>query len=104
MQVGATDIAAGKFKTFKSKESLQHHLNPRELIGLGIKEYRPIFFKPYRLVYRINGSLVIIYLIADGRRVMQTVLARRLLQQVTISNQLQCSQARWVIKHTGVAR
>lgn len=26
VQVGAKDIAAGKFKTFKSKESLQHYL------------------------------------------------------------------------------
>ena len=52
---------------------------PRELVGLGIKEYRQIFFKPYRVIYRVTGSLVIIYLIADGRRDMQTVLARRLL-------------------------
>ena len=33
----------------------------------------------YRLIYRITGSQVIIYLIADGRRDMQSVLARRLL-------------------------
>ena len=52
---------------------------PRELVGLGIKEYRQIFFKPYRVIYRVTGSQVIIYLIADGRRDMQTVLARRLL-------------------------
>jgi toxin ParE1/3/4 len=52
---------------------------PRELVGLGIKEYRSTFFKPYRAVYRVIGSQVIIYLIADGRREMQTVLARRLL-------------------------
>jgi toxin ParE1/3/4 len=52
---------------------------PKELVGLGIKEYRQIFFKPYRVIYRVTGSQVIIYLIADGRRDMQTVLARRLL-------------------------
>ncbi len=52
---------------------------PRELIGLGIKEYRQIFFKPYRVIYRVTGSQVITYLIADGRRDMQTLLARRLL-------------------------
>lgn len=51
---------------------------PRELISLGIKEYRQTMFKPYRVIYRITGSLVIIYLIADGRRDMQPVLARRL--------------------------
>ena len=52
---------------------------PKELIGLGIKEYRQTFFKPYRVIYRITGSQVVIYLIADGRRDMQSVLARRLL-------------------------
>ncbi len=52
---------------------------PKELAGLGIKEYRQTFFKPYRVIYRITGSQVVIYLIADGRRDMQSVLARRLL-------------------------
>lgn len=52
---------------------------PKELVGLGIKEYRQTFFKPYRVIYRVTGRQVIVYLIADGRRDMQTVLARRLL-------------------------
>ena len=52
---------------------------PKELVSLGIKEYRQTFFKPYRVIYRITDSQVIIYLIADGRRDMQSVLARRLL-------------------------
>ncbi|MEK8089187.1 type II toxin-antitoxin system RelE/ParE family toxin [Thermithiobacillus plumbiphilus] len=52
---------------------------PKELVGLGIKEYRQIFFKPYRVIYRVTGSQVLIYLIAEGRRNMQSVLARRLL-------------------------
>lgn len=52
---------------------------PKELVSLGIKEYRQNFFKPYRVIYRVTGSQVIIYLIADGRRDMQSVLARRLL-------------------------
>ncbi len=52
---------------------------PKELLALGIKEYRQTFLKPYRVIYRVTGSQVIIYLIADGRRDMQTVLARRLL-------------------------
>lgn len=52
---------------------------PKELVCLGIKEYRQTFFKPYRVIYRITGNQVIIYVIADGRRDMQSVLARRLL-------------------------
>lgn len=52
---------------------------PRELVSLGIKEYRQTAFKPYRVIYRVLGKQVVIYLIADGRRDMQSVLARRLL-------------------------
>ncbi len=52
---------------------------PKELVGLGIKEYRQTFFKPYRVIYRTAGNQIIIYLIADGRRDMQSVLTRRLL-------------------------
>lgn len=52
---------------------------PKELVNLGIKEYRQTFFKPYRVIYRVTGQQVIIYLIADGRRDMPSVLARRLL-------------------------
>lgn len=52
---------------------------PKELVGLGIKEYRQTFFKPYRVIYRVTSRQVIIYLIVDGRRDMQSVLGRRLL-------------------------
>jgi toxin ParE1/3/4 len=52
---------------------------PKELVNLGIKEYRQTFFKPYRVIYRVADNKVIIYLIVDGRRDMQAVLARRLL-------------------------
>jgi toxin ParE1/3/4 len=52
---------------------------PKELVSLGIKEYRQTAFKPYRVIYRVLGKQVVTYLIADGRRDMQSVLALRLL-------------------------
>jgi toxin ParE1/3/4 len=52
---------------------------PKELRTLGIREYRQTFFKPYRVIYRVIGRQVLIYLITDGRRDMQTLLARRFL-------------------------
>lgn len=70
---GVMDAVAGLSK-FPERGSY-----PKELVGLGIKEYRQALFKYYRLIYRVTGSQVIIYLIADGRRDMQTLLARRLL-------------------------
>lgn len=52
---------------------------PPELLALGIREYRQAFFKPYRVIYRVIGKQVIIYVIVDGRRDMKSLLARRLL-------------------------
>lgn len=53
--------------------------HPKELLALGIRDYRQTAFKPYRVIYRVLGSRVVIYLIVDGRRNMQSVLAQRLL-------------------------
>jgi toxin ParE1/3/4 len=52
--------------------------HPKELLALGIREYRQVFFKPYRLICRIAEQRVHVYLIVDGRRDMQALLARRL--------------------------
>lgn len=53
---------------------------PKELLALGIRDYREIFFKPYRVIYRVMGNTVYVLLIVDGRRDMQTLLLRRLLE------------------------
>lgn len=53
---------------------------PKELRSLGLGDYRQVFFKPYRVVYRVIDERVVIYLIADGRRNMQSLLSRRLLR------------------------
>jgi toxin ParE1/3/4 len=47
---------------------------PRNMEG----EFRQVFFKPYRVIYEIMGNEVIIHLIADGRRNLQSPLLRRL--------------------------
>jgi toxin ParE1/3/4 len=52
---------------------------PKELAALGILEFREIFFKPYRIIYRIMDKDIYVLLIVDGRRDMQTLLQRRLL-------------------------
>ena len=53
----------------------------RELLELGIKEYREIYFKPYRMIYRQMNSIVYVYLIVDGRRNLQDLLHQRLIHQ-----------------------
>jgi toxin ParE1/3/4 len=61
-------------------ENPQRGAFPKELLALGLREYREIFFKPYRIIYRIMAKRVTVFVIADGRRDMQTLLQRRLLQ------------------------
>lgn len=55
--------------------------HPSVLLDLGIKDYRQVCFKPYRLIYRVTGRKVIIYLIVDSRRDLQSLLTRRLLDK-----------------------
>ena len=52
---------------------------PKELRALGINEYRQVLYKPYRVIYRLHHRRVLIYVVVDGRRDMQSLLSRRLL-------------------------
>jgi toxin ParE1/3/4 len=52
---------------------------PNELLTIGIREYLEVFFKPYRIIYRIMNKNVYILLIVDGRRDISALLHRRLL-------------------------
>jgi toxin ParE1/3/4 len=68
-------------KTFGSlSEYPERGVYAKELLALGIREYREIFLKPYRVIYQVIGDAVYVLLIADGRRDMQTLLQRRLLK------------------------
>lgn len=68
-------------KKFVSLSELpERGVYPNELLSLGIRAYREIFFKPYRIIYRVVDKIVYVYLIIDGRRDMQTLLQQRLLR------------------------
>lgn len=67
-------VAAEKLAVMPERGS-----HPKELLALGIKEYRQVFFKPWRLIYRVMDTKVVVFVIADGRRDMQSLLTRRLL-------------------------
>ena len=68
-------------KAFSSLSEYPERGNyPTELLDIGIREYREIFFRPYRIVYRVMENNVYVLLIADGRRDMQTLLQRCLLR------------------------
>ena len=66
--------AAGSLTTLPDKGNY-----PKELEAFGNREFRQIFFKPYRLIYQVAGKHVTVMLVADGRRDMLALLAKRLL-------------------------
>lgn len=55
---------------------------PKELDALGVREFRQIILDPYRVIYRVVAKTVFIVVIADGRRDLQALLERRLLQRL----------------------
>ena len=79
---GKADHVIGQIeKAFSSLSELpERGAYPKELLALGIREYREIFFKPYRIIYRVVDKNVYVMLIVDGRRDLQLYLQRRLLE------------------------
>ncbi|MDR3671006.1 MAG: type II toxin-antitoxin system RelE/ParE family toxin [Holophaga sp.] len=67
-------VVAASLARFPARGTL-----PKELKALGIMDFRQVFCKPYRVIYRVLEQRVIISLIADGRRELQTLLESRLL-------------------------
>lgn len=66
-------------RAYSSLSTLPHRGNhPRELLELGNRTFREIHFKPYRIVYRVLEREVVVLIVADGRRDMHALLARRL--------------------------
>ncbi|MDP2333043.1 MAG: type II toxin-antitoxin system RelE/ParE family toxin [Reyranella sp.] len=53
--------------------------HPKELLENGIRDFREVFFKPYRILYRVVDDKVVVVMIVDGRRDMRALLTRRLL-------------------------
>jgi len=64
---------------FRLSKFPERGAHPKELLALGIREYREIYFKPYHIIYRVIEKNVYILLIVNGRRDMQALLQRRLL-------------------------
>ncbi|MDI6765819.1 MAG: type II toxin-antitoxin system RelE/ParE family toxin [Bacteroidota bacterium] len=53
---------------------------PPELFEIGVVEFREIRFKPYRILYSIESTSVLVHCILDGRRDIQSILQERLLR------------------------
>ena len=75
---GVLDRIEGVLNSLSETPERGNH--PKELAALGIREYRQVYFKPYRVIYRVMDATVYVFLIADGRRDMRSLLERRLLE------------------------
>jgi len=73
--VGKTEEAYVRLAEFPNRGAIPH-----ELSELGMRDFRQVFFKPYRIIYKVVEDSAVVYVIADGRRDMRTLLRRRLLR------------------------
>lgn len=53
---------------------------PPELERVGVREFKEIHLKPYRIVYQVMGRNVYIHCVLDSRRDLQDLLENRLLR------------------------
>jgi toxin ParE1/3/4 len=65
--------------TLTLQELPERGVHPPELVAMGNHSWRQLYFKPYRILYRIRGKAVYAAVIADGRRNMASLLAKRLI-------------------------
>ena len=55
---------------------------PKELLDVGIRDFREVHCKPYRVIYRVLDRTVYVMCVADGRRDIPRLLMKRLIQPV----------------------
>lgn len=73
--LGELEAAASSLEDMPARGNV-----PKELAPVGITEYRELHHKPWRMIYRILGTDVVVYCVSDGRRDMQTFLEKRLFR------------------------
>jgi toxin ParE1/3/4 len=54
---------------------------PHELEWIGVRVYREIHYKIYRIIYQVIESDVFIHCVLDGRRDLQDILQQRLFRE-----------------------
>jgi toxin ParE1/3/4 len=76
----ANDILDDLSQSIKTLTTVPERCShPRELLALGILEFRQLIHHRFRIIYRIIDRQVVIQLIADGRQDMQSLLSRRVM-------------------------
>ena len=52
----------------------------QELVNIGVTSFRQIYFKPYRVIYQVQGKNVFIMAVIDGRCDLEELLTEKLLR------------------------
>ncbi len=73
--IDSLEAAVNNLAEFPDRGSI-----PKELLSLGIRQYRQVIEKPYRIIYETFADKVVVHAILDGRRDMQTLLMQRILR------------------------
>jgi len=73
--IDSLETAINNLADFPDKGSI-----PKELLSLGIRQYRQVIEKPYRIIYETLADKIVVHAILDGRRDMQTLLMQRILR------------------------
>lgn len=73
--INSLEAAVNNLAVFPDQGSI-----PKELLSLGIRQYRQVIEKPYRIFYEIFADKIIVHAILDGRRDMQSLLMQRILR------------------------
>lgn len=73
--IGDLELAICSLAEFTDRGSV-----PKELLAIGIRQYRQIIVNPYRIIYEPLSDKVIVHAVLDGRRDIQSLLSQRLVQ------------------------
>ncbi|MCX7093341.1 MAG: type II toxin-antitoxin system RelE/ParE family toxin [Methylobacter sp.] len=73
--IASLEAAVNNLAAFPDRGSF-----PKELLSLGIRQYRQVIEKPYRIIYEIVADKIVVHAILDGRRDMQSLLILRILR------------------------
>lgn len=74
-------VLAGLENSVKFLERSPHkgHI-PLELERISVLNYLEVHFKPYRIIYSVEGMSVYVFCVIDGRRNVQSIMNRRFLR------------------------
>ncbi|MFZ4858980.1 MAG: type II toxin-antitoxin system RelE/ParE family toxin [Desulfuromonadaceae bacterium] len=77
------DAALAVFTRIRERAATLHHFPNKgrvvpELLQHGIVQYRELILSPWRIMYRIDGSVVYVTAVFDSRRNLEDLLLERL--------------------------